>query len=488
MPILPIALYGLEVPPQGILVPATQEEFIHGAAYRITMAALDPTVEPEADAEGNIPAVPRSTLKLIRKRPSLTDGLDDEFLEQFMGGDSDEDDDEEDSDEEANGGPSDPSKSKKARREAAMQKLIQAVQEDEDSDEEMEDDDAKPKSKANGVVKTTKKGKKGKEPATSSDDDDDESIDFTPDLEELVVCTLDTERNYQQPLDITIGPDEEVFFIVKGTHTIHLTGNYVVDPDEEDEEDEDDDEDDDYNYGRSIDEYASDDSEVDELDNLQDPRVTEVDTDEEDAPKLVAAESKKGKNKRLAEEAESLDGLMAKAEEAKLSKKQQKKLKNNKGEPVGVKEDAKAEPTKDASTKGDKKVQFAKNLEQGPTGSTAAEKGATPGVKVVQGVTVDDRKIGSGRVAKKGNKVEVRYIGKLLDGKVFDANKKGKPFGFSVGKGEVIKGWDIGIQGMAIGGERRLTIPAHLAYGSKAQPGIPGNSTLVFDIKLMNIK
>lgn len=168
-----------------------------------------------------------------------------------------------------------------------------------------------------------------------------------------------------------------------------------------------------------IEEYGSDDSEVDELDDLQDPRVTEVDTDEEDAPKLVAAETKKGKNKRLAEEAESLDGLMAKAEEAKLSKKQQKKLKNNKGEAV-VKEVAKAESTKDASTKGDKKVQFAKNLEQGPTGSAAAEKGATPGVKVVQGVTVDDRKIGSGRVAKKGNKVEVRYIGKLLDGKVFD--------------------------------------------------------------------
>lgn len=160
------------------------------------MAALDPTEEPQADDEGNIPAVPRSTLKLIRKRPSLNDELDDEFLNQFMGGgDSDEDDDEEDSDEEANGGPSDPSKSKKARREAALQKLIQAVQE-EDSDEEMEDDDAKPKSKANGVAKATKKGKKGKEPATSSDDeDDDESIDSTTlDLEELVVCTLDTER------------------------------------------------------------------------------------------------------------------------------------------------------------------------------------------------------------------------------------------------------------------------------------------------------
>ncbi|KAI8961870.1 hypothetical protein F5Y11DRAFT_210516 [Daldinia sp. FL1419] len=485
MPVLPIALYGLEVPAQGIMVPAMQEEGIHGASYRITMAALDPTEAPEADDEGNIPAVPRSTLKLIRKRPSLDDELDDEYLDRLMGGGDSDEDDEGDSDDEANGGPSDPAKSKKARREAALQKLIKAAQEEEDSDEEMDDDDAKPKGKANGVAKTSKKGK---EPATSSDDDDDddddESIDSTTlDLEELVVCTLDTERNYQQPLDITIGADEEVFFVVKGTHTIHLTGNYVIDSDDvsDDEEDEDD-----GDYDMGIEDYDSGDSEVDELDDLQDPRVTEIDTDEEEAPKLVAAENKKGKNKRPAEEAESLDDLMAKAGETKLSKKQQKKLKNNKGEPV-VKEDAKAETAKE-STKGDKKVQFAKNLEQGPTGSAAAEKAATPGVKVVQGVTVDDRKIGSGRVAKKGNKVEVRYIGKLLDGKVFDANKKGKPFSFSVGKGEVIKGWDIGIQGMAIGGERRLTIPAHLAYGSKAQPGIPGNSTLVFDIKLMNIK
>ncbi len=108
------------------------------------------------------------------------------------------------------------------------------------------------------------------------------------------------------------------------------------------------------------------------------------------------------------------------AEQGKLSKKQQKKLKNNKGEAV-AKEEPKAEAPKEPPAKTDKKVQFAKNLEQGPTGpAAAAEKGATLGVKVVQGVTVDDRKIGSGRVVKKGNRVEVRYIGKLTDGKVFD--------------------------------------------------------------------
>ena len=68
------------------------------------------------------------------------------------------------------------------------------------------------------------------------------------------------------------------------------------------------------------------------------------------------------------------------------------------------------------------------------------------------------------------------------------ANKKGKPFGFKLATGEVIKGWDIGVTGMQVGGERRLTIPASLAYGSKQLPGIPGNSTLIFDIKLLSIK
>ncbi|KAI8954295.1 hypothetical protein F4801DRAFT_575687 [Xylaria longipes] len=481
MSMTPVALYGLEVPPLGVMVPAMQEDSMPNACYRITMAALDPTEPPEADEDGNIPTVPRSTLKLIRKRASLDADIDDDYLQQLMAGDDDEEDsDEGEDDDEPNGGPSDKAKSKKAKAEA-LKKLIAAA-EAEDSDEEMDEDDAKPNGKTN---------KKGKEPATSSDDDDDESISSEDlEIEELVICTLDTERNYQQPLDITIGPEEQVFFIVKGTHAIHLTGNYIVDTD--DVSDSEDDDDDDYDLPGGIggiDDYDSD-SEVDELDDIQDPRVTEVDSDEEEeAPKLV--ESKKGKNKRPAEEeVESLDDMIAKAdsaEQSKLSKKQQKKLKNNKGEAI-AKEDAKAVAAKETPAKGDKKVQFAKNLEQGPTGPAAAEKGATLGVKVVGGVTLDDRKVGSGRVVKKGNRVEVRYIGKLTDGKVFDSNKKGKPFSFKVGAGDVIKGWDVGVQGMSVGGERRLTIPAHLAYGSKAQAGIPANSQLVFDIKLLGIK
>jgi FK506-binding nuclear protein len=237
-------------------------------------------------------------------------------------------------------------------------------------------------------------------------------------------------QNYQQPIDITIGPNEKVYFTVTGTHTIHLTGNYIIDTSEDIESGSEDD-DEEYDFPDALEEMygeGSDESEDDELDGLEDPRVKEIESDDEVEAAPKAAEPKKGKNKRPADdEVEGLDDMMAKAatEQTKLTKKQQKKLKNNKGEPIAVEEKTAAAPgeksPKDA--KADKKVQFAKNLEQGPTGSAAAaaDKGATVGVKVVQGVTIDDRKIGSGRAVKSGNKVGVRYIGKLQsNGKVFD--------------------------------------------------------------------
>lgn len=83
----------------------------------------------------------------------------------------------------------------------------------------------------------------------------------------------------------------------------------------------------------------------------------------------------------------------------------------------------------------------------------------------------------------------MRYVGRLQNGKQFDANTKGKPFAFKLGKGEVIGGWDEGLKGMQVGGERRLTIPPKMGYGARgAPPDIPGNSTLVFDVKLVEIK
>jgi FK506-binding nuclear protein len=77
----------------------------------------------------------------------------------------------------------------------------------------------------------------------------------------------------------------------------------------------------------------------------------------------------------------------------------------------------------------------------------------------------------------------------LTNGKVFDSNTKGTPFSFKLGKGEVIKGWDVGVQGMHVGGTRKLTCPPGMAYGSRgAPPDIPKNATLVFEIKLLQVK
>ncbi|KAF7561143.1 hypothetical protein G7046_g3021 [Stylonectria norvegica] len=475
MSAIPGPVYGLEIPPGEILIPAAME---FPASFRITMAAIDPTEESQADDEGNVPAIARSTVRLVKRAfPGLDeddedDEVDDEYMKALLAA-SDDDDEE----EEANGGPSDPVKAKSRKQAAAIKKLIEATQADEsDDDEEMAD--AKP----NGVKS------KGKAKATEDDDEDDEEEDDSDDdsddgadLENFVICTLDTEKNYQQTLDITVNHGEQVYFVVSGTHTVYLTGNYIMD----DEDSEDDEDEDDYDLSPDELDYAMGEElsgdESDELDGLKDPRVTEVDSEEE-APKLVTV--KKGKNKRAAEEAaEGLDELISKAEDPKLSKKQLKKLKNNEGKAVAAEEakkDAKAD-------KADKKVQFAKNLEQGPTGSEKVKEAAKT-VKVVQGVTVDDRTVGKGRSVKNGDTVGVRYIGKLQNGQQFDANKKGKPFSFKVGKGQVIKGWDVGVVGMAIGGERRLSIPAHLAYGSRGMPGIPANSQLIFDVKLLEIK
>jgi FK506-binding nuclear protein len=77
----------------------------------------------------------------------------------------------------------------------------------------------------------------------------------------------------------------------------------------------------------------------------------------------------------------------------------------------------------------------------------------------------------------------LRYIGKLKNGKIFDSNTKGKPFSLHLGKGEVIKGWDVGLAGMKVGGERRITVPPNMAYGTKGLPDIPANSELIFECK-----
>jgi FKBP-type peptidyl-prolyl cis-trans isomerase FkpA len=104
-------------------------------------------------------------------------------------------------------------------------------------------------------------------------------------------------------------------------------------------------------------------------------------------------------------------------------------------------------------------------------------------------VTMQDLVVGKGQEAKTGDVVSVHYVGTLTDGKEFDqSRKRGQPFTFPLGQGRVIKGWDQGVVGMKVGGKRKLTIPPSLGYGERGAGAIPPNSTLVFEVELLEIK
>jgi FKBP-type peptidyl-prolyl cis-trans isomerase FkpA len=115
---------------------------------------------------------------------------------------------------------------------------------------------------------------------------------------------------------------------------------------------------------------------------------------------------------------------------------------------------------------------------------------AAPAPPAPTKLEMEDKVVGSGREAKSGDTVHVRYTGTLMNGHKFDSTDDhgGEPFKFTLGKGEVIKGWDEGVVGMKVQGKRTLRIPPSLGYGEKGSPpNIPGNSGLVFDVELMSI-
>jgi len=110
------------------------------------------------------------------------------------------------------------------------------------------------------------------------------------------------------------------------------------------------------------------------------------------------------------------------------------------------------------------------------------------------GLIFDDTVVGEGNEARAGHEVSVHYSGWLLyggeRGRKFDSSKdRGEPFSFALGAGQVIKGWDEGVQGMRIGGMRVLTIPPALGYGARGAGGvIPPNATLIFEVELLGIE
>ena len=131
-------------------------------------------------------------------------------------------------------------------------------------------------------------------------------------------------------------------------------------------------------------------------------------------------------------------------------------------------------------------------LSLNPAASSIPSPSPTPENTMIQmenGLQIQNLKVGTGPEAKTGYAVAVNYLGTLENGTKFDSSyDRGEPFQFNLGAGKVIKGWDIGVAGMKVGGKRKLIIPPDLAYGEKGIGPIPPNATLVFEVELLAVQ
>ncbi|KAF9412084.1 peptidylprolyl isomerase fpr4, partial [Podila epigama] len=293
------------------------------------------------------------------------------------------------------------------------------------------------------------------------------SVRVTVDKKTFILCSLQAGKTEQQTLDIVFTEGEEITFSVSGENTIHLSGNYLPEED----------------FGSDEDMYDDEDDLEDDMEDDEDDEEDEEDDEEGDENVIV---TKGAKRVAQFEEKSAPAKKQAKVEQATPVKKEApKKEAPKKEEPkkeAPKKEAAKKEaPKKEAPKKEEPKKEAPKK--------EAPKKEEPKKTVLANGLVIEDVKVGTGAAAKSGKKIGMRYIGRLTNGKVFDKNTSGQPFHFNLGRGEVIKGWDQGIQGMQLGGERRLTIPPALAYGARgAPPDIPKNATLVFEVKLVTLK
>lgn len=336
-----------------------------------------------------------------------------------------------------------------------------------------------------------------------SDDEDESEKDDEDDEEDsekvYTLCSLSAGKVEQVTVDLQFCEEELVGFSITGNTPVDLVGNYVAGPDHYDQEPSSDemysqDEDDEFSDEEAYRALMEEDSEMDtDDDEEEDPSRFE----ELIQPKVKKAIEATPKQSKKAVEAAPTPSKKRSAdapasEGTPTTKQLQKKLKADIGTPTASPAQASATPSKVVESKVEKQTKAAKDAIP-KTEVTEKKSVEKPGskmttTKLASGLIIEEKTAGTGPAAKAGQKVGMRYVGKLSNGKVFDQCTSGKPFSFKLGKGEVIKGWDEGVKGMRVGAERRLTCPPKLAYGSQKLPGIPANSTLIFDVKLVEIK
>jgi len=288
-------------------------------------------------------------------------------------------------------------------------------------------------------------------------------------------------------LDLVIDEGEPVAFNVTGDAVVHLTGYFML---------SDGDDDDDVLEQMQNDIFQSDSDDEDFTPGPNDSFISEdgdSDSDVEMSPKVKVLEDNEDEAAADAEKA-ILDKVKAKAASlskrkepptsaspaAKKAKKDEEKQEEKKAEPATPKTPKGKQPNQ-KSPQAEKKPETPKNQATTPTKSPQNSPSINKGGLKIDILTPSTNPTS----AKRGNKVTVKYIGRLQKNqKVFDQGT----FEFTLGAGKVIKGWDIGLEGMPVGEKRKLTIPPKLAYGNSALDGIPANSTLEFEVTLTKVK
>ncbi|KAJ0043771.1 hypothetical protein Pint_17281 [Pistacia integerrima] len=216
---------------------------------------------------------------------------------------------------------------------------------------------------------------------------------------------------------------------------------------------------------------------------------------------IVKKKKKKKKQKENGERGQ-VNKVVTSNETEDLSEgENQQELKSHNGNQKDLDNDADNVPDENHSEK-KKKKQKKKKKAEGSEGDKKTDQTVSPmqeqtAAKPSQvrsfpnGLVIEEVAMGKpdGKRASQGKQVSVHYIGKLKNGKIFDSNVGRAPFKFRLGIGQVIKGWDVGVNGMRVGDKRRLTIPPSMGYGAKGAGGkIPPNSWLVFDVELVDVR
>ncbi|XP_060203442.1 peptidyl-prolyl cis-trans isomerase FKBP53 isoform X3 [Lycium barbarum] len=367
------------------------------------------------------------------------------------------------------------------------------------------------------------------------------------DKEPIYVCSFLPEKLETCPLHLEFEEDEDVTFSVIGSHSVHLSGFFYGESEdccgngsddyegagsdsddpiefEYDTEDEDEDgsSDDDFsmyppspipNSGVKIEEILEDEKPTDEngtskkskkkknQSNGTDEGNTDsalLESEDEDGFPISAPRESKTKSVR----SKKSDGTEDQdTEEEAINEKARDNVDERKGLKKRVRDDTSKANDQRVTEKKKKKKKNKKNQQDDKAAVTEQDK-KNESQEVEEnkpshvrsfgnGLVIEDLAMGKpdGKRASPGKKIGVRYIGKLKkNGKIFDSNIGKRPFEFRLGIGEVIKGWDVGVNGMRIGDKRRITIPPAMGYGTKgAGRDIPPNSWLVFDVELVNV-